>query len=795
MSNSLNNLIPTPTPEQQLIIQHDTGPALVFAVAGAGKTTTMVSRIERLVREKVFPAKAILATSFSNATVKDIAKALSKWEHCSEVRTLTLHSLGYRLIKRAKQKGYLANLELKEDASSTSSSKNILWDVIKEVRQDKTSYAKELDNLDQNDFLDWMSAAKGNLQYADTLSVNLPEQATKIISQAVAPKGLDFYLDLYKRFEIIRQQKKLLSFDDMLLTGWEIIMRHEDILQEVRGFYQCVMVDEFQDVNLAQSELLDQITYPKRNYMAIGDDDQTIYEWRGASPKFILNFEERYKAKTYVINDNFRSKGEHLALANRVIERNKNRYAKHLNPSKGFGGELKHFIHDDAKAMAEHIAATVSLAIKDGKSPSSIAVLIRIYAQTAPIEAAFLQLAIPYSIIGNEPFYLRNEAMVLTGYLQLGQIEAKLLAKETLTTEDKVLFQSLIRTCINTPKRYISREISNYLVNEVCDANRSMTAILRKVAEERNANKIEDFAWLLRWLAESHKAQAFNVLNSLEKRIGYIDYLKSGSSFKEVGLARADEARAFINFSSNMGTVPNFLQKLEELKILHQNQAKQNKQHTLDSVTFTTAFRAKGLQWPFVIIPDCNEGTFPYGEAEEQARYEEERRLFYVAITRAEQTLHLHSRRQSKISSFLEGINVKRTSERLDAFNKSLDTIFIHYSTRDLLNIARCVADFSFERYVSDWWKVNPQRKRRLAEKIISLYSVAEAKGLAQSLGLQTNKVQFWKLLKETSIKEIPQDKSNASSDEIDTISVISTAEILRDLELFPELEDFLNSN
>ncbi len=786
MSLSLNKLAHRPTPEQQAIIDHNQGPALVFAVAGAGKTTTMVSRIERLVREGIFPAKSILATSFSNATVKDIAKALSKWEHCAEVRTMTLHSLGYRIIKRAKQKGYLDNLELKEEGSSA---KSILWDVIAEVRRDKVSYAKELDTLDQTDFLDWMSAAKGNLHYAELASLNLPAQAMQVVAQAVAPKNLDFYLDLYKRFETIRKNRHILSFDDMLLTGWEVLMRHEDILQEVRGFYQCVLVDEFQDVNLAQAELLDNITFPKRNYMAIGDDDQTIYEWRGASPRFILNFKQRYAAASYLISDNFRSKGEHLALANRVIERNKNRYAKHLNPSKGFGGELKHYIHDDAKAMAEHIAASVSLAIKDGAAPKTIAVLIRIYAQTAPIEAAFLQLAIPYTIIGSQPFYLRNEAQLLRNYLELGQVEAKLLAKEALRPEDKTLLQSALRNCINTPKRYISKDITNYLLKEVTEANRSITAVLRKLGEERNAKQIDDFAWLIRWLAESHKSTAYNVLKGLEKRIGYIDYLKSGSSFKEVGLARADEARAFINFSANMvnmGNIPQFIQELDTLKQRFEEQ----QQQTSDTVTFTTAFRAKGLQWPFVIIPDCNEGTFPYGEAEEQARYEEERRLFYVALTRAEQTLHLHSRRQTKLSSFLDGINVKRTSNRLSAFHKSLETIFIHYSTRDLINIATCVADFSFERYISDWWKVNPKRKHRLAEKIISLYSVAEAKGIARALGLKPNKVQFWKSLKQNLLEE---NKTLENLSDIDSIDTLSTSEILRDLELFPELEGYLN--
>jgi DNA helicase II / ATP-dependent DNA helicase PcrA len=201
----------TLTDEQQAIVAHTYGPALVFAVAGAGKTTTMVQRIERLVREKIFAAKNVLATSFSRATVSDIKEALSKWSYCHDVRVLTLHSVGNRILQRAKQKGYLDNLKLNEEDGDLTGV--ILTRTLKQVRQEHVDYLGELVNFDREDFQTYVSVCKGNLAYADLKSSNLPASALDVATQAIAPETLPWYLDLYQRFETMRLSLDLITFD------------------------------------------------------------------------------------------------------------------------------------------------------------------------------------------------------------------------------------------------------------------------------------------------------------------------------------------------------------------------------------------------------------------------------------------------------------------------------------------------------------------------------------------------------------------------------------------------------
>jgi len=270
-----------PTSQQQAVIDHNTGPALVFAVAGAGKTTAMVHRIERLVREGVFPAERILATSFARANVRDLRAAMKQWPHCGRVHLRTLHALGYQILRQAQAQGHVRGLRLGgEDDEEGSGGQAILGKTLTEARRRNVPFKKELDGLDWTDFLAYVGYCKGNLHYSHLERANLPAAAHKLATQAEPPTNLSWYLDLYRLYEEVRQSQGTITFDDMLLTAWECLLRFPPLLADVRNLYQCVLVDEFQDINLVQSELLDLLT-PQRNYMAIGDDDQTIYEWRG----------------------------------------------------------------------------------------------------------------------------------------------------------------------------------------------------------------------------------------------------------------------------------------------------------------------------------------------------------------------------------------------------------------------------------------------------------------------------------------------------------------------------------
>ena len=367
------------TEEQQAIVAHDLGPALVFAVAGAGKTTAMTHRIERLVREQIFPASAILATSFSKASVKDIKTALGRWPHCGSVQVQTLHAVGLGILRLAQRRGLGREFALGSDDEGSDS--RLLGMTLGQAWREKVPYAAELDALDRPDFLNYVGVMKANLWYPDVKALVLPPAALAMTAQAPAPAGFGWYPALYGLYEKVRVSEQILTFDDMLLSAWECLHLYPEVLADARRRFACVLVDEFQDVNKVQSEILDLLT-PHRNYMAIGDDDQTIYEWRGADPGFILDFARRYGAAKYFIHDNFRSHAAPLALANAIIAKNRRREPKRLSLTRGFGGSLEVHEETSPESQGQNLARLVKSALDGGRQAGEIAVLVRLYAQT-----------------------------------------------------------------------------------------------------------------------------------------------------------------------------------------------------------------------------------------------------------------------------------------------------------------------------------------------------------------------------------------------------------------------------
>ncbi len=269
----------TLTSAQQTVIAHNHGPALVFAAAGSGKTTTLVHRVERLVRAGIFPAGQILATSFNRAAAAAIERSLHQ-KGVRGVQVKTLHALGYGLVSEARRRGLTEPDLAKSPRNPDGLDRQLLARTLVEARRQRLPFVDQLNGLDSDDFLDYVARCKGNLAYADLSAAQLPATA-KIASSASAPADKSWYLDLYRRYESVRRGLGWITYDDMLMTGWEMLVRHPALLQWAQAQYRCILVDEFQDVNLAQVEIIDRLSQPHRNLMVIGDDDQTIYEWRG----------------------------------------------------------------------------------------------------------------------------------------------------------------------------------------------------------------------------------------------------------------------------------------------------------------------------------------------------------------------------------------------------------------------------------------------------------------------------------------------------------------------------------
>ncbi len=724
--SSLNLSSPNLTEEQAAIVAHDHGPALVFAVAGAGKTTAMTHRIERLVREDVFPAQSILATSFSKASVADIKAALGQWPHCGRVSVQTLHAVGWGILRLAQRRGLGAEFSLgqEEDSSETQ----LLGKVLGVAWREKAEFAPELDSLDRADFLNYVGVMKANLLYPDPMRLDLPQAALALVGQAPAPPGFAWYPALYALYERVRVAERVLTFDDMLLSAWECLHKYPDVLADARRRFACVLVDEFQDVNKVQSEILDLLTLPNRNYMAIGDDDQTIYEWRGADPGFILNFTARYGASKYLIRDNFRSHAAPLALANKVIEKNRRREPKRLSLTRGFGGTLE--VHEEVspEAQGRHVAALIGAALGSGRKPSEIAVLVRLYAQTPPLEMGLLEANIPYRVVGSAPFYARPEVKTLLDYVRL--------ARRANGEEDG--WETRWQSVANKPARYLSRvfcdEVARTVKRGVSLPNALMAAA--KEAPAHSAARLADLAETLHWLGGVFETlPAGAALVQLDKKIGYLDFLRRSSGFPETGLARAANVEAFLRFAQNSPTLATLLTHLDSLADAGAGTGRDPAR----SVALLTVFRAKGLQWPTVFVPDCNQGIFPYGGPDE---LEEERRLFYVALTRTQSDLHLHLVKTELPSQFLIEADWKNTLDAVSSLGTALTRAPAQWRTADVLAVLRHARQLELGRYFGVWHA--PAEAAAAAGLVQTLYAAALARGHAGPLGLSPAHLAQW---------------------------------------------------
>ena len=734
------------TEQQQAIVDHNIGPALVFAVAGAGKTTAMVRRIERLAREQIFPPDRILATSFSRATVQDIRTALKRWPHCADVRLVTLHALGYRVIRRAQQCGYLPRVAF-DNSDESDLSRSIVYQTLAVARNRRVAYRDELEGMDVEDFLTFVSACKGNLRYANLEQADLPSPGQTVATQAQPPENLAWYLDLYRLFEELRCEQGQITFDDMLMTGWELLVRHADLLAEFRRQAECVLVDEFQDVNLAQAEILDLLTAPHRNYMAIGDDDQTIYEWRGADPRFILTFQQRYDAQVYLIDDNFRCKASQVVLANRVIEHNRKRRPKRLGLTQGFAGSTRVAFAESHAYLGRGLVQEIQAELAAGRPPDEVAVLVRIYAQTPYIEHFLIAAAIPYRIVGGVPFYQRAEILTLLNYLHLGLIERDLQAGVVLSPEQVTKLGDAWRNIYNQPKRYLSRDWSDRVRELVLRQRLPLSQALRATSADltqvRRAEKITQLADLFTWLAGvDADLPASQVLQELEVRLGYRDYLRESSGFPETGAGKAANVTALLDYAQDRGSIPTFLQHLQDsAAAMADDSAGQG-----ERVTITTIFRSKGLEWPMVFIPHCNEGTFPFGEEE---RIEEERRLLYVAITRSKLHLRVYCLKHVPISPFLREAEYRQTLDAVSAMQSSLARDPATWGRQDALVMARYPPRYHLERYFSRWWQVSPDTRAGVASMIQQLVLTPQQQRAARSAGTNApppDLVSLWQL-------------------------------------------------
>lgn len=699
------------TPQQQAVVNHTYGPALVFAVAGAGKTTALEQRIVRLVREGIFAPERILAAAYNTAVKEEMGARLRRQRGCGEVAVMTLHALGLRAVRFAYEAGLLPQLKRSAFQETESAPDALLLAALAEARRLKTPYVRELDNLDRTDFFTWLSGCKGNLLYPDLATIAPVLRKSGRAQQAAAPLQTPWYLPFAQLMEQMQSANGLITFDDQLRLGWEVLVSHPTILKRLQQSYDCVLVDEFQDVNLAQYLILELITAPRpdkpqRNYMVVGDDDQTIYEWRGARPNFILNFEKEYQATRYVMSENFRCPAGPLALANQVIRHNQKRYEKTLHLTQGFGGTTSVVRSSDRRQMGQSIVANIRTLLAQGDRLPDMAVLVRTKAQTPPVELALIQAQIPYRVVGSEPFYARWEVTTLIAYCRLALFEQQLQKGKRLSAAEIAQLVESWEAVYRHPKRYISQNEGRQISETLGRTRKPITETLRAVTiadKPYVQTRLGELATLLEWLSRAFAEgrgvkSAHAMLQELEKRLGYCAYLESLGTRSEAGMDEAENVKQFIEEAKAHGTLKEYLVYLKQLR---EQQAAQQEAAGSNLLTVRTIHSAKGLEWKVVIIPSCDDGNIPHRKSE---NVEEERRLLYVAITRSRRDLYIYHL-APKPSEFLTQANWATVVRAVTLMRGALGKPPATWSVEELRAVAVAAPPLGLASYFGEWHK------------------------------------------------------------------------------------------
>ncbi len=603
-------------PPQKEAVRHDGGPLLVLAGAGSGKTRVLTRRVAWLVGvQGVFPG-SILAVTFTNKAAGEMKERIISLvgEAGRNVWNGTFHSIGARMLRRESDRlGISRDFSIFDRADSTSAIKRVLAGLGIATKEHSPE-----------SFLSVISRAKNDMK----TPADLEEDAAGPWDRLVAK--------VYRKYEESLRAQNSLDFDDLLVMPVRLLRNEETRLRWSRQFAN-VLVDEYQDTNRCQYELLHALTKDHRQLYVVGDDDQSIYRWRGADLSNILDFESDFPDAGIVrLEQNYRSTGTILAAANSVIRHNERRKGKELWTENVEGEPLLVLDVPDEQAEAMAVLKLVKAAIdEDGRSPEDFAILYRTNAQSRTLENTFQLGRVPYQVIGGQRFYERREIKDVLAFLRL-------LANPT----DDVATTRVV----NVPPRGIGKKSLEDLQADANEAGIPLLEEMRRAVAGEGApvrpmvrTKLDDFLAIVdAALSRMATETVADVTEQLLEDLGYQAYLEKESDREAT--ARWENIGELLNAMQEFADSPeredagvaSFLQEVSLATDLDDYEPDAPK------VTLMTLHNAKGLEYPWVFVTGCEEGLFPHANsAHEEEGLEEERRLFYVGITRAHQRVIL----------------------------------------------------------------------------------------------------------------------------------------------------------
>lgn len=580
---------------QQKAVCHETGPMLVLAGPGSGKTTVLLCRISRLLERGLAKPQEILALTFSKAAAEEMKSRFENLNGASGVSFGTFHSIFFRILRSR----YGWNVEqIFQEEERRSILRNSIeaekWDI-----PDLEEYISQ--------FFSQLSLMNSELEQPNRFTpVGMP---------------VEEFRKLYRAYEGYKERHEKLDFDDMLTQCYQLLREDAAVREYWQRKYKFILVDEFQDVNQAQFACLQILAEKHQNLFVVGDDDQSIYAFRGARPDFLLHFPTLYPAaKKVTLNTNYRSTERIVNLAERVIGNNEVRFVKNMKGIGEAGDKVTFFLAEDAAKEAAHIAEKIGRLLDEGVPLTEIAVIYRTNLQGGAFARELYKRGIPYDLRDNSGnVYEHWAAKDLLAYLLLAENEES---------------DSALRRILNKPKRYIGKDL-------LAEAEAMPYTLLRSffVCPSLKGWQEENLENLRIDLNQIRKRTPYDALKYIRKVIGYDEYLEEFAAYRRTSAQVLQEiADEIMETAKDCADVRSFREQLERLSLQMKEQSRKKGQKR-NGVALMTMHGAKGLEFRAVFLPSLVEGIVPHEKGMDTVA--EERRLFYVAMTRASEKLCL----------------------------------------------------------------------------------------------------------------------------------------------------------
>lgn len=577
-------------------VTHGKGPCLVLAGPGSGKTLTIVNRMKYLIEEQKVRPEEILVITFTKYAATEMKSRFINLMGSKKlpVTVGTFHGIYYGILKWAYRFGPQNILSEEEK-----------YQLIRHV----VNQQENIEIFDEEDFLQEIATEIGKIKN-NRLDIET-YKSTKCNAGA--------FRDIYRQYEEERKKARKIDFDDMLVLCYELFSARADILKMWQEKFQYILIDEFQDINQVQYDVIKMLSAPQNNLFAVGDDDQSIYGFRGADAKLMFQFKKDFPgAKQILLDINYRSTSNIVENALKVIGHNEVRFDKAIRADKQAGASLHVQEVRDPVEEGSYILDEIQERIRSGVKPEEIAVLFRIHTDARPLVEGLLERQIPFQMREHMPnIYNHFIAKDIRTYFKMA-----------LGSRERQDFLQIM----NRPKRYIGRD-------SLSGRNVSFEDLRRFYCDkEWMQDRVDQFEWDLKMLV---KMAPYAAIQYLRKRIGYDDFLREYAKERKINAGDLFEVMAELEEAARpYATLEEWFTHVEEYtNTLKLREKKKELNH--EGVRLMTMHAAKGLEFDTVYIIEANEGQVPYKKALKEQGIEEERRLFYVAMTRAKELLKI----------------------------------------------------------------------------------------------------------------------------------------------------------